>query len=209
MAFDLMVDDVDLDRVGGKEKVQPGSYHMLVESVDEDGGEKGEMVVELQILRGTTPNMEGKMYEEKFSKEYKEWPLRKLTAFAIAARLVTKEELKAAKASGKAPKIEWTQAVGRSICIELENNEYNGKTYTRLAWDNIWSPADKRASHVPLNKSAVERDKLTLPANRHIDGILAQGQATAAGKADAKGGGSKAAGGKAGVSTDDALDGVL
>lgn len=210
MAFQLCADDVDLAEVGGKEKVLPGEYHMLVESVNEDGGEKGEMLVELQILRGTTPGMESKRYQEKFSKDLKKWPLRKMTAFALAARLITKEELE----KNKSPEIEWTEARGRTICMSLENNEYEGKNYTRLAWDNIWSPIDKRASHIPLHAEALKRDGLALPANRHIDGMLAKPaattQTTTAATAQASGNKKAAATTAApAASVDDALAGVI
>lgn len=176
MAFELYVDDVDLDDVGGKpfDRVAPGDYHMLVESIDEEGGKKGEMVVVLQILRGTTPGMESKSYTLELSKSFEKWPLRKLTAFAIATRLTSKELLEKAKAAKEAPVIDWPAAVGRTICMSLEDNEYNGKHYTRLAWDNIWSPIDKRAAHVPLHADALKRDGLALPDGRNVDGILAK-----------------------------------
>ena len=213
MAFELAVDDVDLSRVGGEEKVFPGNYHMLVDDVQEEGGDKGEMIVFYQILRGSTLGMEGRLFKVYFTKDFKDMALRKLTAFALAARLVTKEELMKCKDERKAPMIEWTQAVGRSVCMELEDNEYekNGRTThrTQLAWDNIWNPTDKRAAHIPLHAGQLQKEGLKLDANRPLDGIMAaqpdktKPGSRGAAKADAK----KLPDPQ--VSADDALAGVI
>lgn len=169
MAFEMSFDDVDPDKVGGSDRVHPGEYHCLIEAVDEEG-ENYSMVVDLQILRGTTPCQEGKAYQLKLKKDFGEWPQRKLTAFGIAARLFTADEMKKAKAERQSLNIDWTKAAGRSICLSLENSQ-DGK-WTNLRFDNIWKPDDKRAAQIPLHAKALERDGIKLAANRPIDGVL-------------------------------------
>jgi hypothetical protein len=204
MGFAINYDDFDPDEVGGKDQVLAGDYHMLVVNVNEDG-DKGDMEVDLQVLRGTTPGQECKEYRLKLKKDYGKWPQRKLAAFAKAARLRTADQLKSGKASGKDDVVEWTQAINRSICMRLETSD-DGK-WTNLAWDSIWSPDDKRANHIPLNENALKRDGIKLPANRPIDGVLAtraangqQRQSAASQQKAAK---------AAETSANDLLDGVI
>lgn len=173
MAFEIDTGDFDPDDVGGQEQVMGGAYHAMVEDVNEDGDDKGNMVVDLQILRGTTPGQEGKHYQLKLKREFTKWAMRKLTAFAIATRLTTLDAIKKAK-DGTGPKVnpEFANARGKSICIKLVRDDED--KWTNLDWDSIWTPEDKRASHIPLHKGTIDREGVKLPATRPIDGILAR-----------------------------------
>lgn len=174
MAFEMYYDDVDTEKVGGVDRVMPGLYHMLVEEVDEDGGKNGAMRVLFQVLRGTTPGQETKIFPMDFKKEYGEWPQRKLMAFAIGTGLRTKEQIDKAKAERRSDPVEWSEAVGKTCCMEIEADaEGQYKDLPKLSWDHIWHPSDKRASRVPLHAETVKRLGIKLPENRPIDGVLA------------------------------------
>lgn len=182
MGFEVDLDDIDTDTIGGFDRVAPGSYHMLIVEVDEDGGRRGEMIVKAEILRGTTPGQEGKEIPLYFTRDMKPLSRRKMLALGIATGLTTKQEIDQLKAAGKTPFLDWQKMVGRQCCANLEDNEYEGKHSTRLAWDEIYHPADKRANHIPLLISKIQQHKpaIVLPPNRHPDGVLAAKNAAAA-----------------------------
>lgn len=192
MAIEIPVDDMDTDKIGGFDRVQPGSYHCQVVAIDEDGGKSGELVLDAEVLRGTTPNQEGKVQREFFGKELaKELPRRKLFALAIALGLTTKAELEQHKKNRTCPVLDFSSCVGRQFCMNLAANEYEGKTSTRIAWDEIYHPTDKRANHIPLNLVMLQKAGITLPPNRNPDGVLAAASKPAAKSGAAAGAASK------------------
>lgn len=178
MAFEVTVDNVDTDTVGGFDRVAPGSYHFEITHVDEDGGKKGEMVVKLEVLRGNVSNQEGKEIALYFAKDLSSaLAMRKILALAIATGLTTKQQLDQHKANGTSPTLDFNSVVGKQICCNLESNEYDGKTTTRLAWDEIYHPADKRANHIPLLMAKIKtaNPPIVLPAGRNPDGAVKTG----------------------------------
>lgn len=209
MAFEMYLEDVDTEEVGGKDRVAAGKYHMLIEDVDEEGGKNGAMRIAFQVLRGTTPGQETKIFLLDFKKEYDKWSQRKLAAFAIAARLRTKEQIEAIKTEKKSDPIEWTEALGRSVCMEItadESGQYAG--LPKLNFDSIWHPADKRAATIPLHPATIQREGIKLPDARPIDGIQSKPKETK----DVKGKTSKPTAGTTkehAASADDLLDGVI
>jgi hypothetical protein len=173
MAIEVYMDEVDTDSIGGFDRVAPGAYHMRVVGADEDGGSKGEMSVDFEVLRGTTANQEGKVHRELFKKTSDKFARKKMLALAIACGIVTKLELDKHKAAGTAPVLDFaTGAQGKNVCMNIESHEYNGKTYTRMAWDEVFHPADKRANHVPLLAAAIKAAGIKLPEGRNIDGAV-------------------------------------
>jgi hypothetical protein len=209
MAFEMYLEDVDTDEIGGKDRIAAGKFHFLVESVDEEGGKNGAMRVELQVLRGTTPGQETKIFGMDFKREFDKWSQRKLAALAIAARLTTKEELDRLKAERKAPSFEWTDAVGRSICMEITadaEGQYAG--LPKLHFDSIWRPDDKRASQIPLHAATLQREGIKMPSNRNPDGSLIKSEAAAADKGG-KAAASKTAAKKPDTPPADLLEGVI
>lgn len=172
MAVEVYMDEIETDAIGGFDRVQPGHYHAKVTYIDEEGGKKGELIAEFEILRGTTANQEGKVHREYFGRDAGKMARKKLLALAIAGGLTTKAALDRHKADGTSPSLDYTQIVGRQVCLDLEQNEYNGKTSTRLAWDQVYHPADKRASHVPVLLKMLTDAGITLPPGRNPDGAV-------------------------------------
>lgn len=176
MSFELPLDEVDTGSVGGYDRVEPGKYHCIVMALNEDGGKNGEMVVDFEILRGTTANQEGRSHRELFKKDVKSVQIRKFLALAIACGLTTREQIEELKAKGERPMFDWQQCVGKQVCMHLEENEHQGKTYVRLAWDEIWRLDDKRANSIPLHAGFLKTSGIMLPPTRNIDGILSKSQ---------------------------------
>lgn len=182
MAIEVFMDELDTDSIGGFDRVSPGAYHMKIVAVDEDGGQKGEMTVDFEVLRGNTANQEGKVHREFFKKTSEKTARRKMLALAIACGMTTKAALDKHKSEGTAPTLDFaSSAPGKNVCMNLEANDYNGKTYIRMAWDEVFHPADKRANHVPLLAPAIKAAGIVLPEGRNIDGAVKTSNATANG----------------------------
>lgn len=172
MPFEAPVDEIETDKIGGFDKVEPGSYHLEITNVDEDGGDKGEMIVKFEVLRGSVPNQEGKELLVYFTKSFKEFPLRIIHAFAIACELITTQQINQHKAAGTSPSYDFTTVVGRQVCANFKANDYNGKVTTRLDGDQIYHPTDKRANHIPVHLKKLEFAKIKLPEGRNPDGYV-------------------------------------
>jgi hypothetical protein len=168
MSSGISFDQFEPEDVGGFDSVQPGSYHcQIAKVVPED--EKGKLVVSFEILRGTTPGQVTKVHTERFGNELKKVPQKKRAALALATKIVTMEQAKAAKAAGQELIPDWVTMTGRQVCLNLVRSE-DGK-YTNLNWDEVWAPDDKKAYHVPLNRGMLDYGKITLPPDRPLDGI--------------------------------------
>lgn len=172
MPFEVPVDDVDTEKMGGFDKVAPGSYHLEITDVDEDGGDKGEMVVKFEVLRGTVSNQEGKELVIYFKKEMRGFPLRLIHSFAVACGMTTRQTIEQQKTNGTPPTYDFNPCIGRQVCANFEANEYNGKISTRLIWDEIYHPTDKRANHIPLLMAKIQKAGIKLPDGRNPDGAV-------------------------------------
>ncbi len=182
MAVEVYMDEIETDAIGGFDRVAPGSYHMKVVGLDEDGGKKGEMTVDFEVLRGTTANQEGKVHREFFPKTSEKTARKKMLSLAIACGLTTKLELDKCKAEGKSPVLDFAGGCpGTQVCMNIESSQYNDKTYIRMVWDEVFHPCDKRANHVPLLASMLKAGGYVLPEGRHVDGAVKNAASTANG----------------------------
>lgn len=186
MGFEVPLDDVETDSVGGFDYVRSGQYHAEVTEYTEEGGKKGEDIVKIEILRGTTPKQEGKECKLYFKRDFDKWSLRKIIALALATDVITKKQLDEHKLNKTSPTFDFSNIVGKQICLAIEENEYEGKVTSRLAWDNLWHPADGRAARIPLNMGKIEKAGIKLPADRDPNGGTIKPAAPDAAKPDAK-----------------------
>ncbi len=174
-------DDFDPESLGGFDRVQPGAYHAQIVAVDPDGGKGGAMLVDFEVLKGTTVGQEGKVHQEKFADDMKKSFQKKRASLALASGIVTMDMLKAAKADKKPVEPDWMAMVGKQVCLNLVENESNGRLYTNLNWDEVWHPTDKKANSVPLHEGMLKRANITLPEGRPPEGVKAAAAAAAAG----------------------------
>lgn len=152
-------DDFDpesFDRIGP----DAGKYHMAIVGIDEDGGSRGEMIVDLEVLAGTTPKQEGRVHREYMSKTVK--AMKRFHSLAIAIGFTTVEELKAMKERNERPKYDFTKAVGKQVCYELSEEEYQGKT--RVKGDfNFYHVTHPKTEKWPKNAAMLERAGIKAP----------------------------------------------
>lgn len=152
MGWEFDANDFDPDTLGGFDNPKPGLYHVQIQKLDENGGKNGEMTVRFEVLSGTTPNQEGKTHLEYFTKSAK--AAKRALTFAVACGLTTIDELKAQKAAGKNPVIHFADAVGRQLCIGLEEDEYQGKKRVKVDF-RLWALDSPEAADIPMNKGAL------------------------------------------------------
>jgi len=149
MAVEFSTENYDPDKMDGFDFPEVGQYHAEVSHVDEDGGKNGEMVVDFEILAGTTANQEGKSQREYFSKTAA--AEKRMLQFACATGLTTVEELKAKKEKGENPVIDFNMARGRQLCIGIEAETYEDKTRNKVGF-RMWHVDSDKAKGIPLNK---------------------------------------------------------
>jgi hypothetical protein len=146
--------------------VKPGTYHVRIADVDEDGGKNGEMIVNYEVLAGTTPDQEASMFKDYYHKTQK--ASGRMMSFAIAVGLMTLDEYREIKRSGKSIEIEFTDAVGRQMVVDLYEDEYEGKKRTKCGY-GLYRVDDKRVfdKGVPLNMGMIKEFakivKLSMP----------------------------------------------
>jgi hypothetical protein len=155
MGFEFDTEDIPDDPTQGF-NVKPGSYHVEVHKVDEEGGTKGEMVVYYEVLAGTVPNQEGEIHRDYYSKTAK--AQGRMITFAIACGLITLEEWQAAKKTKEPMTIEFENAVGLQLCVDLFEDEYQGKTKTKCGF-GLYRLDDKKVADkgIPLNMEMVKK----------------------------------------------------
>ena len=174
MGFEIPFDGIDPDSVGGFDTVAAGLVHFKIIGIDEDNGDKGDLAVDLEVLRHPVSNQVGKVHREKLQKNLSsELCRRKFLALALAAELTTIDEIKQLGAQGKSPFIEYPHAIGKQVVMKLDDNEYNGRHSTRMSFDCVFHPASKKANDCPLDMAAINAAGIKLPEGRNPDGAVA------------------------------------
>jgi hypothetical protein len=128
MVIEYNYDDFDPDKIGGQfDTVAPGRYHVMVAALAEEGGyDNASMVVDFDILAGTTPNQEGKQHREYIDRTSKPGT-SKAMSFYCAVGITTVAELKKLIEEKRNPAFDPMLAVGRQLCIEIQKEEWTDK----------------------------------------------------------------------------------
>lgn len=176
MATEIYFDGFEVEEVGGS-KTPPGDYHTQIVDVKPDGGRNGQMVVTFEIVGGTNPAAIGRHHVENFPTDVKSWAQKKKAAVAFASGIVTIEQAKEAKAKGEPLAPQWENMVGKQVCISI--GESKDGRFANINFDNIWSPTDRRAVHIPLNAGMLAAGGIVLPADRPVGGIPKDAKAAA------------------------------
>ena len=137
------------DDISGFQKPLPGRYHVVVKHVDETFEKFDKIVIDFEVLAGTTPGQEGREVTEFFACTEKAIP--RLQRLALCLGLLR---------PGEADRdVEFTDAVGRDLVIEVEENKYTNKTTgkevegVRVGYLGMWSTGNEAVADVP--KAAV------------------------------------------------------
>jgi hypothetical protein len=138
----------------GFDQPKPGRYHVVARGVD-DTFKKAptSLIVELEILAGTTPDQGGKTFREFIPVDGV--GAKRSLKFALACKLITECDL------GKVVDISFERAIGCQLVVDLEDDEYekNGETkksvsVTFLGFYKVDSP---EAAGVPLGERSAKQ----------------------------------------------------
>lgn len=152
----------------------PGRYHLIVVDCDEDGmrlggrNNKGEMVVEFECLAGSVPNQEGMRHRSYFTKSAAAaWKIMRL---ALAAGLITADEVEQHKKAGTYPCLEFERDLkGKQIFAELvENtNPNNGKVTARIEGGMYYLSSKQcvNKGRWPRNEAMVAKSGIKMPVD--------------------------------------------
>ncbi len=153
MPIEFEIDSFDPDNLGGFDFPAVGKYHVEANELDEDAVAKSsgnpQMVVDFEVLAGTTADQEGvtgRIYYP-LSADAKKFAL----GLAVALGLTTKEALTAAKKANKAPGIEFRDGAGRQFCLEVTLDNYDGKDRLKVEPFSVWHLDDPAAKDIPKN----------------------------------------------------------
>jgi hypothetical protein len=139
-------DDLDNNRA------LPGQYHVAVQSVDESFEKGDKVIVEFQVLAGTTPGQTRKTITEYYSVSEKALP--RLQRLALATGLLQPNEPER--------EVQLSDAEGRQLVIEVEEHSYekkeDGKTVdtVRISWMGMWSIGNPAVADVPKDGDALK-----------------------------------------------------
>lgn len=140
------------DDIQGNARPLPGLYHVVVKDVDETFHKHEKVIIDFEVLAGTTPDQEGRVITEFFAITEKALP--RLQRLAIVLRVLK---------PGEPPRsVEFGDTCGRFLVIEVEENKYekDGKTIVgvRISFMGFWSMANKAVADVPKNEEAMKLD---------------------------------------------------
>jgi hypothetical protein len=126
----------------GSAAVAPGLYHVMVKNVDESMTKyPSKIVAEFEVLSGTTSGQEHKTHTEWFSVAT-DGAMRRVLRLALALGLLR---------PGEEKDVSFGDAIGKQIIIEIEQQEYEGKKYLRIAFMGMWPIDHPDVRHVPLH----------------------------------------------------------
>ena len=135
------------DDISGYQKPLPGRYHVVVKHVDESFEKFDKIVVDFEVLAGTVPDQQGRELPEFFACTDKAIP--RLQRLALCVGLL--------KPGEPDRDVEFTDAVGRDLVIEVEENNYKTKegkevNSVRVGYLGMWSTANEAVKDVPKGK---------------------------------------------------------
>jgi hypothetical protein len=172
------------DDLGGNTRPLAGRYHVVVKDVDETFEKFDKVVVEFEVLAGTTPDQEGRTISEFFSLSEK--ALVRLQRLAIVLGLLKPDE--------EEKEVEFVQGEGRQLVIEVEDNEYEKdgekKKGVRVSFLGMWSLANKQVADVPRDEEAVKVSQLRQAEEKAPAPAKEDEKAPAASSSDGPGGAS-------------------
>jgi hypothetical protein len=126
----------------GANNPAPGLYHAYIKDVDESEERfPAKVVVEFEVLAGSTPGQAEKTHTEFFSLSEKALP--RLQRLAMATGLIGPDEEK---------DVSFNDAVGKDCVVEVEEQMYEGKKRSRLTFMGIWNTDHPKVRDVPKGK---------------------------------------------------------
>lgn len=137
----------------------PGKAHLLVTECKET--DDGQIAIEFDVIAHEVPEQtEKKVFEWLYPASSKAGARKRVASFFLATGVQSREAfIKAAKKDAGA-EVNERDAIGRTVCVDLEENEYQGKVRTRVGF-NFYDPMDPESDGYPKNEkylAAMQRD---------------------------------------------------
>lgn len=147
----------------------PGKYHTIIIRVEEDGGKKGEMIVDYEVLAGNVKDQEGKVFRDWFHKSAA--AMGRIHQLAMACGMITAAQLKDMRDRGQSPTYDFEgQAIDKHVCLDLHAEEYQGQKKTKCGF-GIYHISEPRVAKAPwvlnhgmLAKAGIAVQKTDKPA---------------------------------------------
>lgn len=133
-----------------------GKYHFcVVNCTESDPKASDKLVVDFEVLAGTVDGMEGRVHREFFATSEK--AMGRILRLACALKMTTQEEIKRKQELGEDLDLDFeADAEGRQCCGEIIDDEYQGKTRQKLAFNGIWAVDAPDAKDIPKNKGLLD-----------------------------------------------------
>ena len=141
------------DDFSGQSRPAPGKYHVAVNHAEEKGSKKKGtpgLELEFQVLEGTPSGQSGKTIPMFLSylggdEAKTKGCLDRVTRLAICCGVLR---------PGEAKEVDWQEAVGRELVIEIEEQDYeddkgNARKGSQVAYMGFWSLGNKEVRAVP------------------------------------------------------------
>lgn len=126
-----------------------GRYHVVVSNVDATCVKFPKaIVVEFEVLAGTTPGQVGRKHLEFMS--LAEAAQDRLLRLALAIGILL---------PGEERDVVFGEAIGKQIVIQLEDHTYQGKTTRRIPFAGFWPLDHKDHLDVPRDQEAIKDHK--------------------------------------------------
>lgn len=161
MAFELDQSET-LEGTGGQWCKKPGTYHVIVNELDENAATKDGRPIDglkmsAEILDGTEKDQIGKTIEETFyrpdpgSNDKGEFAKLKLTKLFLALGLIKEHQ------PGKRVAIDPQDGIGRQIVLRVDNrkNKNTDKIYLSLDGASVFHVDDLEVKDIPKSKDAL------------------------------------------------------
>ena len=117
---------------------KPGQYHVRITGFNDTFEKVDKIIVTMEVLAGTVPGQEGKEHTEFFP-----------TTEAAMPRLNLLGMVTGVVPPGQRGSLDDSNMVGRQLVIVLEQRERDGRSYTNITWDGMYSLGNKEVAAVP------------------------------------------------------------
>jgi len=136
------------ETAGQFQRIPAGPVHLMVTEAKENGGDKGEHVVKLEVLMHPDQTIIGKTHTEWFPASPKmAW---KLLTFCYAVKIADRDAMARQKAAGNPyVPIDLKSAEGRQLFGTIKVTEKDGKSFHNL--DDMMAIDDPKAANHPRN----------------------------------------------------------
>lgn len=125
MEFDVQDTDPDKLNESKFDRPAPGKYHFLISGIDPNDGTDKAMTVDFEVVAGTVEGQEGKTIRKYYGKKSDKGAdatkacQNNMLSFAVAAGLITLDDIRKKKEAGQRIRINFDAAENRSVMMEV------------------------------------------------------------------------------------------